>query len=137
MKKLFLTLAAISALTFTSAAQGNNRASNGTQKENMTPEQRSEKETKKVTEKLGLNTDQQAKFKVYSLERARTNKNLREKAKATTNKDEKQKYHAEMKASNEKFFANVNSILNAEQQTKWAEHKKKMQEKQGKNQAED
>ncbi len=133
MKKLLLTLAAFGALTFTAAAQ--NDAKKAAQ-ENMTPEQRAEKETKHATEKLGLSTDQAAKFKVYSLERARSNKALREQAK-NSSKEERPKLKEQRKANNDKFFSNVNSILNAEQQTKWAEHKKKMQEKQNKNQAED
>lgn len=133
MKKILLTLAAFGALTFTAAAQ--NDAKKAAQ-ENMTPEQRADKETKHATEKLGLSTDQAAKFKVYSLERARSNKALREQAKNTP-KEERPKLKEQRKANNDKFFANVNSILNAEQQTKWAEHKKKMQEKQAKNEAHD
>lgn len=133
MKKILLTLAAFSALTFTAAAQ--NDAKKAAQ-ENMTPEQRADKETKNATEKLGLSADQAAKFKVYSLERARSNKALREQAK-TTSKEERPKLKEQRKANNDKFFANVNSILNAEQQVKWAEHKKKMQEKQAKNEAHD
>lgn len=133
MKKILLTLAAFSALTFTAAAQDDAKKA---AQENMTPEQRADKETKNATEKLGLSTDQAAKFKVYSLERARSNKALREQAK-TTSKEERPKLKEQRKANNDKFFANVNSILNAEQQVKWAEHKKKMQEKQAKNEAHD
>lgn len=133
MKKLLLTLAAFGALTFTAAAQ--NDAKKAAQ-ENMTPEQKADKETKHATEKLGLSADQAAKFKVYSLERARSNKALREQAKNTP-KEERSKLKEQRKANHDKFFANVNSILNAEQQTKWAEHKKKMQEKQAKNEAHD
>lgn len=136
MKKLLLTLAAFGALTFTTVAQDNAKTNPQAQKANMTPEQRAEKETKNATEKLGLNADQQAKFKVYALERARSNKALREKG-ANAPKEEKQKLRAEAKANNDKFFNNVNSILDAGQQTKWADHKKKMQEKKAKNQADD
>jgi hypothetical protein len=136
MKKLILTLAAFSALTFSAVAQ-NNQKTAGSEQSAMTPEQKAEKETKNATEKLGLNADQQAKFKVYSLERARTIRSLREKAKASTNKEEKQKLRAEGKTVNDKYFANVNSILTADQQVKWAEHKKKMDAKRNKNQAQD
>lgn len=136
MKKLFLTLAAFSALTFSAVAQ-NNQKTAGSEQAAMTPEQKADKETKNATTRLGLNADQQAKFKVYSLERARTIRALKEKAKATSNKDEKQKLRAEGKAVNDKYFTNVNSILNADQQVKWAEHKKKMDAKHNKNQAQD
>lgn len=128
MKKLFLTLAAFSALTFTTVAQ-NQKAQAGTEQGPMNPEQRAERETKNATEKLGLNADQQAKFKVYALDRARSNRALREKAKSAS-PEEKQKLQAERKANNDKFFTSVNSILDAGQQTKWAEHKKKMEAKQ-------
>lgn len=135
MKKLILTLAAFSALTFTGVAQDNHKApGTADQAALMTPEQKAENDTKKATDKLGLTADQQAKFKVFALDRARSNKNLREKAKASTSKEEKQKYRAEAKANNDKFFANVNTILNADQQVKWAEHKKKMDERQKGNQ---
>lgn len=133
MKKILLTLAAFSALTFTAAAQNDAKTA---PQENMTPEQKADKETKNATEKLGLSTDQAAKFKVYSLERARSNKALREQAK-NSSKEERQKLREQRKVNNEKFFNYVNGILTAEQQVKWAEHKKKMQEKQAKNEAQD
>lgn len=133
MKKLFLTLAAFTAITFSAVAQDAQKTA-GTEQTPLTPEQKADKETKHAVAKLGLSEDQQAKFKVYAIERARSNKALKEKAKASTNKEEKNKLHAEAKANNEKFYSNVNAILNADQQVKWAEHKKKMQEKHAKNQ---
>lgn len=136
MKKLFLTLAAFSALTFTAAAQNHAKTTGATKQAPLTPEERAEKETKNATEKLGLNADQQAKFKVFALERARNNRSLRDKAKTAT-PEEKQKLQAERKANNDKFFNNVNAMLDAGQQTKWAEHKKNMQERRDKNHHED
>lgn len=136
MKKLFLTLAAFSALTFTAAAQNHAKTAGTEEKAPLTPEQRAEKETKNATEKLGLNADQQAKFKVYALDRVRSNRSLRDKVKTAT-PEEKQKLQAERKANNDKFFNNVNAMLDAGQQTKWAEHKKNMQERRDKNHHED
>lgn len=136
MKKLFLTIAAISALTFVSKAQNNSKTAESTEQTTMTPEQKADKETKTAVVKLGLDEAQQAKFKVYALDRARSNKALREKGKTAT-KEERLKYRAEAKTNNDKFHANVNTILTPDQQVKWAEHKKKMDEKHAKNQAHD
>lgn len=136
MKKLLLTIAAFSAFTFVSTAQNNSKTATSTEQAAMTPEQKADKETKHAVGKLGLNDAQQAKFKVYALDRARSNKALREKGKNAT-KEERLKYRAEAKANNDKFYANVNTILTSDQQVKWAEHKKKMDEKHAKNQAND
>lgn len=129
MKKLFLTLAAVSALTFTSIAQDAKKQGTASEQAPLTPEQRADKETTKATTALSLNEDQKAKFKTYALDRIRSNRALREKAKASTDKTEKQKLHQEAKANNDKFYNNVNSILNADQQVKWADHKKKQEAK--------
>lgn len=137
MKKIFLTLAAFSALTFSVAAQNTQKTAANAEQAPLTPEQKADKETANAAAKLGLNDDQKAKFKVYALDRIRSNKALREKAKASTNAEEKKSLHTESKANHEKFFTNVNSILTADQQTKWANHKKKMEEKRDKKQHQD
>ena len=126
MKKLFLTIAAFSALTLTAVAQGDRTTAPASQ---MTPDQKADKETAKVTSALGLNASQQTTFRKLVMERATANKPLREKAKATTNKDEKQKLINQVKANNEKFHTTVNLMLTPDQQTKWADHKKKMEAK--------
>ncbi len=128
MKKLFLTITVLGALTFNSFAQDANRKAAGQQPE-LTIEQRVDKETAKATAALGLTDTQKAKFKQFTLDRFNANKPLREKAKASTSKTEKQALHAQMKANTEKYFTSVNGILTAEQQPKWADHKKKMDAK--------
>lgn len=128
MKKLFLTLAAFSALTFTGLAQ-NDRSSQPA-KTQMTPEQRAEKQTEKVTAHLNLSDAQKSTFKKLSIERINQNQPLRQKMRNSTNKEEKASLQNQIKANNEKFFASVNSMLTPDQQTKWAEHKKKMEAKQ-------
>lgn len=129
MKKLFLTLAAVSALTLTTAAQDAKKTGAASEQAPLTPEQKADKEVAKASTALTLTEDQKAKFKTYALDRIRSNRALREKAKATTSKEEKHKLHQEAKANNDKFYNNVNSILNADQQVKWADHKKKMEAK--------
>jgi hypothetical protein len=133
MKKLFLTISVLSALTFTAAAQADRKPAPTTAAEAQSPEERATNETAKASASLGLNDNQKAKFKQFALDRATANKPLREKGKASTNKAEKQTIHSQLKANNEKFFSSVNAILTPEQQTKWAEHRKKMEAKQAKN----
>ncbi len=128
MKKLFLTIAVFGALTLTSVAQNNKTAAASTE---MTVEQKADKETARAVTTLNLTDAQKVKFKQFTMERINANKPLRDKAKASTDKAEKKAIHTQVKANNDKYFANVNGILTAEQQPKWADHKKKVDEKQG------
>lgn len=130
MKKLFLTIAALGALTFTTVAQNGGRSATSSQQSALTAEQRAEKETTKATSALSLTDAQKATFKKLALERFTANMPLREKAKASTDKAEKQTLRSQVVANNDKFFTSVNAMLTPEQQTKWADHRKKMQEKQ-------
>lgn len=130
MKKLFLTIAAFSALTFTAVAQGNRTTAPANTQEQLTPEQKADKEVSKAASHMNLTDAQKAKFKQFSIERITANRALR--AGATTN-EEKQKAKELAKVNNEKFFTNVNATLNADQQTKWAEHRKKAEAKQAVN----
>lgn len=126
MKKLFLTIAILGALaTNTSAQDAKKPVANS--KSELTIEQRAEKETLKATSALGLSDAQKTTFKKLITERFTTNKPIREKAKASTDKAEKQALRKQLKANNEKFFTSVNSMLTAEQQPKWADYRKKMQ----------
>lgn len=129
MKKLFLTITVLGALAFTSVAQNANRASATSQQPKLTAEQRADKETAKATTALGLNESQKTTFKKLALERFSANMPLREKGKAATTTSEKETIHNQIKANNDKFFNTVNAMLTPEQQTKWADHRKKMQEK--------
>jgi hypothetical protein len=130
MKKLFLTIAVLGSLASAAVAQDAKKAASNSRSE-LTVEQRAEKETTKATGALGLSEVQKTTFKKLALERFTANKSLRDKAAASTDKTEKQNLHTQMKSNNEKFFSSVSSFLTPEQQTKWAEHKKKMQERKG------
>jgi len=127
MKKLFLTIAVLGAFAFNSFAQDANKKAG--QEPQLTIEQRADKETQKAVVALSLSDTQKAKFKQFTIERFTANQPLREKAKATTNKADKDAIHAQMKANTDKYFTSVNGILTAEQQPKWADHKKKMDAK--------
>lgn len=129
MKKLFLTITVLGALTLTSVAQNANKTAGASTE--LSIEQKADKETAKAATILSLTDAQKVKFKQFTMDRINANKPLREKAKASTDKAEKKALHTQVKANIDKYFASVNGILTAEQQTKWADHKKKAEEKQG------
>ncbi len=130
MKKLLLTICALSALTFTAAAQANRTSGNpGAQQQAQTPEEIAEKETKMAIEALALNDTQKGQFKQLVLDKAKANKPLKEKMQAATTPEEKKAIRAQFNVNREKFFTSVNAILNPDQQTKWAEHKKQVEAK--------
>ncbi len=126
MKKLFLTITVLGALATTAVAQDAKKATASNQPE-LTVEQKADRETKKATGTLSLSDAQKVTFKKLATERFTANKPLRDKAKASTDKTEKQELRKQLRANNEKFFASVNSMLTPEQQTKWADYKKKME----------
>lgn len=128
MKKLFLTITVLGALTLSSVAQDGNKKAAGSQPQ-LTVEQKADKETAKATTALGLSDTQKSTFHKLALERFTANKPLRDKAKQSSDKTEKQSLQSQVKANNEKFFTSVNSMLTPEQQTKWADHRKKAQAK--------
>jgi hypothetical protein len=126
MKKILLTLSVISALTFSAAAQTERKSAT---KEQMSPEQRAEKESGHAMNQLGLDATQKAKFKQLVIDRINANKPLQEKAKATSDDAVKQSLHAQMKANGDKFYAAVEAMLNDTQKTAWATHKAERESK--------
>ena len=114
---------------FTTVAQAQASKQGSTQAPVKSNEDRAVEETQKASKQLSLSIDQESKFKGYALERLNTVVPLKQKAQASTDKAVKQAAHADVKAAREKFFNNVNSMLNADQQAKWATHRKKMEEK--------
>ncbi len=129
MKKLILSVAAIGTLcvsniTAQTAAKPAEPAS--TQKAMLTPEQEVENHIKKMDKELGLTDDQKAKIRVIGLEKINTVRPLREQEKTAT---DKKGIHDQIKAANEKFETGLKSILTQEQQAKWADHRRAMEEK--------
>lgn len=92
----------------------------------MTPEEASKKQAERLQKELGLNEDQKIKVEGFALTRMNNIQPLREKAKATENKEERKKLHEEAKIHMRTFDESVKSILTAEQLPKWEEHKKKV-----------
>lgn len=116
MKKL-LMIAAIFTMTFAGAfAQ---RGQGSQQKEPMTPEQRAERITTKMTEELGLSEDQKKKIYQVNLDNAKKREAQRA-AMEEERKAKREEMQAQTKAQNEQIVA----ILTPEQKTKWEEVKK-------------
>ena len=69
MKKLFLSIAVLSTLTFSAVAQ-NASKSPASSDQTMTPEQKTDKELAKATEILNLTDGQKAKFKLGLVHRS-------------------------------------------------------------------
>jgi Spy/CpxP family protein refolding chaperone len=120
MKKL-LIIAAIFTMTFAGAfaQRGQGGPRGGQQKESMTPEQRAERMTNKMTEELGLSEDQKQKIYQINLENAEKRQVQRE-AMVEERKAKREEMQAQTKAQNEQ----IEAILTPEQKTKWEEVKK-------------
>ncbi|MGZ3884842.1 MAG: hypothetical protein ACXVPQ_04955 [Bacteroidia bacterium] len=127
MKKLLLSFAMVGLFSTAVLAQNGNKTASQNQSQKTT-DQKADEQTKKATEKLSLTADQQAKFRAFAVEKINTVTPLREQAKATTDKSQKQAIHAQVKAAREKFVNSVNGILTPDQQTKWSAMKEKMEE---------
>lgn len=127
MKKVILALAIVAGLTGTSHAQEpvKKGKTEKADKTKLTPEERAKKSTNRAEKELGLNADQKAKWEAATLERINANQPLREKMKGSTTPDERKTLHSQAKANMEKFDANVNGFLTAEQQEAWTKMKEK------------
>ncbi|WP_264552069.1 hypothetical protein [Flavobacterium sp. N2038] len=122
MKKLFI--AAMLFIGIASFAQDMGK------REKLTPEQRTEKQLKKLTTELNLDANQQIQVKQLLTDRnakAEKFKETRKEKKESNVKPtaaEKEAFKKEVMAEKEANDAKMKSILNADQYTKW----KKIQE---------
>ncbi|PXY40456.1 hypothetical protein DMB65_12690 [Flavobacterium cheongpyeongense] len=100
------------------------------QRERLTPEQRNEKQLKKLTADLTLDTKQQEQVKQLIAERSAKTEKLREARKEQKEKgtkltaEQREALRKEMKAEADANDAKMKGILTADQYTKW----KKIQE---------
>lgn len=123
MKKLFI--AAMLLVGIASFAQDTDQKTAPEQKEKLTPEQRSEKQLKKLTTELSLDANQQAQVKQLLAERSAKAEKFREAREAKKNSDvkptaaEKEAFKNEIKAEKEANDAKMKAILNADQYAKW------------------
>ncbi|MBS1636375.1 MAG: hypothetical protein JST26_10690 [Bacteroidetes bacterium] len=132
MKKLILSLAALSIISISQAQTTTTPVQGGpekTQKTPPSPDKVAQHDAIRIARELSLNDDQKAKVQAFALERATTNNALREKEKSLTQDADKKALRKEMKANKDKFFNNVNGILTPEQQTKWAQMRQEQMDK--------
>lgn len=130
MKKLFI--AALLFVGITSFAQDGEMDADQRppreQRERMTPEERNEKQLKKLTTDLTLNAKQQEQVKQLIAERSAKAEKLREARKAQKGTkltdEQRETLKKEMVAERDANDAKMKEILTADQYTKW----KKIQE---------
>jgi len=95
------------------------------QRERMTPEERNEKQLKKLTTDLSLDANQQAQVKQLIAERSANSEKLREARKEQREKGTKltdaqrEAFKKEMTTEAEANDAKMKGILKADQYTKW------------------
>lgn len=100
-----------------------------TTKPKITPEKAAFNQANKAEKALGLTTEQKKQFESFSLTRITKVQPMREQMKGMTDKEEKRKLQQAVNAEFVGFNKNVESILTADQKTKWEAHKKEQKEK--------
>jgi hypothetical protein len=125
MKKLFI--AALLFVGIASFAQDTDMGQNSSRetRERLTPEQRNEKQLKKITTELNLNTAQQEQVKLFIAEKSakaaelrKARKGQKEKSTALT-AEQKESYKKQMIAEKDANDAKMKEILTADQYAKW------------------
>ena len=125
MKKLFI--AALLFVGIASFAQNDDMDQKPVreQREKLTPEQRNDRQLKKITTELNLNSAQQEQVKLFIAEKSAKAQKLREarnQQKDNSNKltaDQREAFKKEMIAEKDASDAKMKSILTADQYTKW------------------
>jgi len=137
MKKLFI--AALLFIGIASFAQEADQKPTREPREKLTPEQRSDKQLKKLTSELNLDANQQAQVKQLLADRNTKAEQFKEARKAKKDSNvkptaaEREAFKKEVMAERDANDAKMKSILNADQYTKWKaiqeENKDKAREK--------
>ena len=120
MKKLFI--AALLFVGVVSFAQEADQVPNREPRERLTPEQRNEKQLKKITTELNLDANQQAQVKQLLADRSAKAEKLRAERKDRKEKPtaaEREAFKTELKAEKDANDAKMKAILNADQYKKW------------------
>lgn len=120
MKKLFI--AALLFVGMASFAQEADQKPTREPRERLTPEQRNDKQLKKITSELNLDPNQQAQVKQLLADRSAKAEKFREDRKNNTTKPtaaEKETFKNEVKAEKEANDAKMKTFLNADQYKKW------------------
>ena len=119
-----------------SQAQSNGATKKSDKTENktaqkLTPEQKSQKNSERLEKKLSLTADQKTKVYGFTLTRIQKTGEI----KASENKDKKSKGDA-FKSVRDEYDSNINSVLTAEQKTKWVQLKAEAKARKEKNKKE-
>lgn len=139
MKKLFITALLLVGIASFAQDTDMDQKPPREQRERLTPEQRNEKQLKKLTSELTLNAKQQEQVKQLLAERSAKSEKLRDARKEQRESgtkltaDQKEAFKKEMMAEKEANDIKMKGILTADQYTKWKtiqeEHKDKVREK--------
>lgn len=134
MKKVFLmTILFLSVFSLAQAQRntGQRPSKSGNKGEHMgmmSPEERAERQTQRLTEALSLNPEQIAKVKAIYVKNADENRKAFEKARAA-GQEEREKMQGQMKASMAKQDNEIKALLTPEQKEKFEKHIKEREER--------
>ena len=129
MKNLIISLAMVTGFTIASSAQTETSAVKTKHQNNLSPSEKADKQTDKMTEKLELNPSQSASWETASNTRNSLNKPLHDKLKGATTPEERKSLRQQMKTNNDNFETTINSFLTAEQKIKYETLKKEQMAK--------
>lgn len=90
-----------------------------------TPEMRAQRQTKRLSEQLTLDADQEKKIYALELTRAQKMSEMREA------QDQSQDARQRMKSANEDYQKNLTELLTADQKTKYSAMQAEMRERRG------
>jgi uncharacterized protein (DUF3084 family) len=130
MKATLITAIFVGITALASQAQSNTEpVKQEANRPDVAPEKAAEHQANKAEKALGLTTEQKSQFQSFSLTRINTVRPLREKMRASEDKEERKKIQGEVHAAFKAFDMNVSQILTEEQKVKWEAHKKEQKEK--------
>lgn len=135
MKKVFLmTILFLSVFSLAQAQRntGQRPSKSGNKGEHMgmmSPEERAERQTQRLTEALSLNPEQVAKVKAIVVKNGEENRKAFEKAREAGQEMEREKMRGQMKASMEKQDNEIKALLTPEQKVKFEKHIKEREER--------
>lgn len=125
MKKLGLTLGLAGAICLFAPVV--TKAQKSAAKTSVSPAEelnaKAERQTLKAAKELGLNEEQENKFKKFDMDRLYKVQPINEKIKTTSDEKEKENLKMQKKQINEEFFNNIASILTPAQQEIWKKKK--------------
>jgi hypothetical protein len=127
MRKFKIGMVAI-LMVVGSMAWAQNSATPQNQQVSKTPAERAAVHSKKLTEELGLNPDQQKNIYNFCLQRAQ-----QEDADRTKFQNDKEGLKTARKQNEQNFETNLATVLNADQKTKYEQMKQEKREKQKEN----